>query len=244
MTRLTDEFVIDPSEFPAMLKVMSRRPRILVALLGTIVVVAACSGGAAPAGSASPDLGSPPVPASPDPVAPSTPEESPAPPSGSSPPTEPSGPPPVTLTQAWATAELTDVATGEKFRIADLAGKVVFVETMAIWCSSCRRQQSDAQKAIEELDDPNVAYLVLDVEPSEPADDLAAYEKKNGWDAFTYAVSSREVSRALAEEFGDLFLNPPATPIAVIGTDGTVTLTDYGHKSTSELVELARARGA
>jgi hypothetical protein len=38
------------------------------------------------------------------------------------------------LDQAWATAILTDVATGRTFRIADFvaADKVVFVETMAI----------------------------------------------------------------------------------------------------------------
>mgnify|MGYP003342657748 CR=1 FL=1 len=51
-------------------------------------------------------------------------------------------------------------------------------------------------------------------------------------------MATREVSRALADEFGDVVLNPPATPIVVIDTDGTVTLTDFGHKSTAELVDL------
>ena len=56
--------------------------------------------------------------------------------------------PAVVLAQPWATAPLTDVATGETFRIADLAGKVVIVETMAIWCSNCRAQQGDVQAAL------------------------------------------------------------------------------------------------
>ncbi|HLA17498.1 MAG TPA: hypothetical protein VJZ72_11440, partial [Candidatus Limnocylindrales bacterium] len=150
----------------------------------------------------------------------------------------------VALTQPWATAELTDVATGQAFRIADLGGKVVFIETMAIWCSNCRTQQGDALKALKELNGSNVAYIVLDTDPSESPADLASYERKRGWDAFTYAIAPTGVSRALAAEFGDFVLNPPSTPIVVIGTDGTVTLTDYGHKSTAELVALARQHGA
>jgi thiol-disulfide isomerase/thioredoxin len=139
---------------------------------------------------------------------------------------------------------LTDVTTGEPLTIADHAGKVVFVETMAIWCVNCRSQQADALDALEELNDPDVVYVVLDVEPGESATDLAAYEAEHEWDAFAYAIAPVDVSRALADEFGDLVLNPPATPIMVIGTDGTVTLTEWGHKSTEDLVGLAREHGA
>ena len=44
---------------------------------------------------------------------------------------------------AWAQTELTDAATGQTFRIADLAGKTVIVEPMAIWCVNCLAQQGD-----------------------------------------------------------------------------------------------------
>jgi hypothetical protein len=30
----------------------------------------------------------------------------------------------------------------------------------------------------------------------------------------------------------------------IVGTDGTVTQTDYGHKSADEIVALAQAHGA
>lgn len=149
----------------------------------------------------------------------------------------------VALTQDWATATLTDVATGEPFRIADLAGSVVILETMAIWCKNCRAQQADVQTALARLPADRVVYVVLDVDPNEEAASLAEYQVANGF-AGRYAIAGDVVARALAADFGDQFLNPPSTPMLVIGTDGTVTQTDYGHKSPDEIVALAEAHGA
>lgn len=61
-------------------------------------------------------------------------------------------------TEAWRTATLRDVVSGEDFRIADLQGKVVAIEAMAIWCSTCRIQQLEAQAALAEVDSPDVVY--------------------------------------------------------------------------------------
>jgi hypothetical protein len=60
----------------------------------------------------------------------------------------------------------------------------------------------------------------------------------------TYAVAGIPVARALAEEFGANILNPPLTPIVIVGTDGVATLTDYGVKSADDLVSLATGAGA
>ena len=147
------------------------------------------------------------------------------------------------MDQAWATAELVDVSTGETFRIADHVGKVIIIETMAIWCPNCRRQQGDVKTAIEALPPDAVTYIVLDVDPSEDGASLAAYREENGFPG-RYAVAGTVVERALAAEFGDQILNPPSTPIVVVGTDGQVTLTEFGHKSPDELVALATAHGA
>ena len=147
------------------------------------------------------------------------------------------------LDQAWATAELTDVATGTTFRIADLAGRVVILETMAIWCTNCRRQQVDVYTALEQLDPDEVAYVVVDVDPNESDDSLKEYRERNGFTG-TYAVAARDMARSLADDFGDQVLNPPSTPMILVGRDGRVTLTDYGHKSPDEIVALARDHGA
>jgi len=151
----------------------------------------------------------------------------------------------VGMTQSWATASLTDVTTGESISIAGLvaSGQVVFVEPMAIWCSNCRRQQADAVRALGQLDRTKVTWLSLDIELSETPDALADYSRQQGFD-FRFAVASKDIATALAAEFGDLVLSPPSTPIIVIGTDGVIELTSFGHKSIDEIIALARARGA
>jgi thiol-disulfide isomerase/thioredoxin len=143
----------------------------------------------------------------------------------------------------WAQTELTDVATGETFRIADLAGRVVIVETMAIWCVNCLAQQREVYAALDELDPELVAYILLDVDPNETRPALAEYRSRNGFTGM-YSIAGRETARALAADFGDQVLNPPNTPMILIGTDGRITLTDFGHKPAGTVVELAREHGA
>lgn len=209
-----------------------RRHVALARLLAAALVLGACGSPPAGATQAAPTRSSP---------APETPGGSPVvPPSAA--PTAGAG---ATLDRPWAALELVDVRTGDAFRIADLVagGKVVFVETMAIWCTNCRRQQADAMSALGQLDRSKVVWIGLDVDPSETPEDLAAYGPRWGFD-FTYAIAGTEMSRALAADFGDTVLSPPSTPIVVVGTDGRVTLTDYGHKSVDQILALARSHGA
>lgn len=158
-------------------------------------------------------------------------------------PAESAAPGGIVLGQPWATAPLVDVSTGAEFRIADHAGKVIILETMAIWCSNCRAQQRDVKTALGELPAESVVYVVLDVDPNEDGASLARYREQQGFEG-RYAIAGATVARALAAEFGDQVLNPPSTPIVFIGTDGQVTLTEFGYKSPDELVSLAHAHGA
>jgi hypothetical protein len=150
----------------------------------------------------------------------------------------------LTLDQPWATASLIDVRTGEGFRIADLAaeGRVVFVETMAIWCTKCYQEQVEARLALAHLDPDRSAWVALDVESTESAEALARYSETNGFD-FLYAIADADLSRALATEFGDVVLNPPSVNVIVIGSDGRVTHS-RGHKTADELVAVALENGA
>lgn len=211
-----------------------RRSAPLVLMISALLAVAACTGtgGVAPTSSAPPSKAAPSL-------SPATP--SPAPGSSATSPT--SSEPTVILDQAWATGELIDVATGEPFRIADHAGKVIIVETMAIWCKNCLQQQNDVQAALARLPADRVVFIVLDIDPNEDASSLAAYRDQHGFEG-RYAVASTDVARALSAEFGDQFLNPPSTPMLLIGTDGSVTRTDFGHKSPDVIVALAEANGA
>ncbi|MGQ0430770.1 MAG: hypothetical protein ACT452_00010 [Microthrixaceae bacterium] len=78
---------------------------------------------------------------------------------------------------------------------------------------------------------------------SETGPALAKYRTGNGFTG-TYAIAGDEVARALAADFGDQVLNPPSTPMILIGADGRVTLTDFGHKPAAAVVRLARDHGA
>lgn len=215
-----------------------RLPRALGALISFSLILGACSGAAGAPVVSTPTIASPTSSGDTS----QDPGSTPAPSGLATGPTAASG---VLLTQAWATAALTDVRNGSSFRIADLvaSGKVVFIETMAIWCSNCRSQQRDVVKALAGLDPDRVVWIGIDVEASESASDLADYSRSLGFD-WPYVIGDQALLRALVDEFGSQVLSPPATPIAVIGTDGTVTLTEFGHKSVDRIQELAAAHGA
>jgi thiol-disulfide isomerase/thioredoxin len=137
---------------------------------------------------------------------------------------------------AWFGAALTDVRSGATFTIQDFKGKVVMVETMAIWCSSCKRQQEQVKAFHQALGmNKDLATIALDVDPNENGEDLEAYADRNGFD-WTYAVAPAEVSRELAQLYGDQFLNPPSTPIVVIDRHGEAHPLPFGVKSAEDLL--------
>jgi thiol-disulfide isomerase/thioredoxin len=215
----------------------TRIARAVTLIAASMLVVSACSGAAGPLqSSADPSR----IPAGSQEV-PATSGPSPDAASSAAPTASSAGGP--VLDQSWATAGLVDVTTGETFRIADHAGQVIIIETMAIWCPSCRAQQNDVHAALDDLPADTVEYIVLDIDPSEQADSLAAYREDNRYTG-TYAIAGPDVARALAGEFGDQVLNPPSTPIVIVGADGRVTLTDFGHKSVADIVALVQANGA
>jgi len=138
-------------------------------------------------------------------------------------------------TPAWFSAELTDVNTGQPFSIADLNGKVVLVETMAIWCPNCLAQQREVQalRAALGLRD-DLAIVVLDVDPNEDAPSLQAYAAQHGFD-WTYAIAPPDVAREIGRLYVDQFLNPSATPMLIVDRHGEVHPLPFGAKSADDL---------
>lgn len=213
--------------------------------LALVATLAACSAGRSDPGGEPPATSTftpPPAASAGDPTVAPT-----APPSGDPAPAPTDAPtdaptPGVTLDQAWATAELTDVATGETFRIADFAGRPIILETMAIWCSSCLAQQGTVHEVLAERPAGAVEYVLVDIDPNESAADLAAYRERHGFTG-RYVVASSELARAIVADFGDRMLSAPSTPIVLIGSDGTVTLTPFGMKSADDLRTLLDQHG-
>jgi hypothetical protein len=137
----------------------------------------------------------------------------------------------------WFSASLVNVNTQVRFKIEDFKGKVILVETLAMWCSTCRRQQNEVVILHEKLGDrDDFISIALDIDPNEVADDLKTYTQNNGFD-WTYAISPPAVSNEIAELYGNQFLNPPSAPMFIIDREGTVHPLRFGVKSADELLE-------
>src|SRR5215475_4612241 len=52
----------------------------------------------------------------------------------------PAAAPPANERSAWHALPLVNARTGQAFTLADFAGKTVYVEPMATWCTNCRQQ--------------------------------------------------------------------------------------------------------
>ncbi len=135
----------------------------------------------------------------------------------------------------WFDASLTNAATGETFKIQDLKGKVVLVETMAMWCPTCLRQQKEVKALYEQLGDRDDFQSVgIGVDINESLAALKDYTAKNGFD-WLYTVASADLARELGERYGQQFLNPPSAPMFIIDRHGEVHPLPFGVKSAADL---------
>lgn len=143
-----------------------------------------------------------------------------------------------TKTPEWFDIELTDVQTGQTFTMNDYAGKVVLVETMAIWCPNCVVQATQMNKLHEALGNPDDFISVsLDVDVHEDAASLKEYASSYRFN-WHFAVAPLEVARALGNLYNAEYLNPPLAPMLLIDRDGNVHQLQYGIKNAETLRKL------
>lgn len=128
---------------------------------------------------------------------------------------------------------LTDVRSGEAFTLGELAAdRPVLVETMAIWCVTCLRQQRAVARAHDLADFHSVG---INVDPNENADDLAAYADLEGFD-WRFVTPDAEFVRLLTDRYGFGVTNPPSTPTFIV-SDGSIRALEFGRvRSAEELV--------
>jgi thiol-disulfide isomerase/thioredoxin len=140
-----------------------------------------------------------------------------------------------TKTPDWFDMELTDVQTGQTFTMNDYAGKVVLVETMAMWCPTCVIQATQVEKLHEALGNPEDLITVsLDVDIHEDAASLKEYASSYRFD-WHFAVAPLGVARALGNLYNAEYLNPPLSPMLIIDRDGNVHQLEYGVKQVDTL---------
>jgi len=143
-----------------------------------------------------------------------------------------------TTSPDWFDVELTDAQTGEGFTMNDYAGKVVLLETMAIWCPNCIVQGNEVRNLHEKFGNPeDLVSVSLDVDFNEDQASLKEYASGFGFD-WHFAVAPLLVARALGNLYSAEYLNPPLSPMLIIDRDGNVHQLEYGLKDAATLLKI------
>lgn len=138
----------------------------------------------------------------------------------------------------WFDMELTDAQTGEVFTVNDYAGKVILLETMAMWCPNCVVQANEVRNLHELLGDPqDFISISLDVDLNEDQASLKEYAAGYGFD-WHFAVAPLLVARALGNLYTAQYLNPPLSPMMIIDRAGEVHHLEYGLKEAEILKQI------
>ncbi len=89
---------------------------------------------------------------------------------------------------------LTDLK-GHAFRLSDFGGKVVVIDFMATWCPSCKSQLT-ILNAIAEKYGSRIVLLSIDVDPTEPEEDIAALAQQYSYPAWIWARDTANLAQA------------------------------------------------
>jgi thiol-disulfide isomerase/thioredoxin len=130
--------------------------------------------------------------------------------------------------------ELTDVATGETFTIADFEGRPVLLESFAVWCPTCLAQQREMKELLESHGE-DIVHISLDTDPNEDEDKVRGHLERNGLDWY-FAVSPVELTNALIDQFGLNVVSAPRAPVVLICEDQSARFLRSGVKSAEELL--------
>lgn len=146
---------------------------------------------------------------------------------------------------AWASMAITNARTGETFTLADFAGKTVFIEPMATWCTNCRRQLStNVRPVFEQADAEQVVFISFSVAENVTPERLAEYADQQGWQ-WIFAVASTDLVAAITADFGRGVITPPSTPHFLISPTGTLSALHTGFEdSTAIQSQISESAGA
>ncbi len=137
--------------------------------------------------------------------------------------------------------ELVDVRSAERFTLRELAAeRPVLLETMAVWCTTCLRQQSEVLRAHDLAD---FHAIGIDIDPNESPEDLVRYADQLGFD-WRFVKADRELVRLFQDTFGVASTNPPSTPTFIITTDGIRALPFGQVRTARDLVAELTGEGA
>jgi thiol-disulfide isomerase/thioredoxin len=135
----------------------------------------------------------------------------------------------------WKEIELFDVLSSETFKVNDFAGKPILVESFAVWCPTCTKQQRIFKEFIEQ-DTTGVIHVSLDTDPNEDKQQVINHALSNGFDWY-YSISPIELTQKLIDIYGIGIVNAPSVPVILVCEDLSEKLLQSGLKSVDELKE-------
>lgn len=134
---------------------------------------------------------------------------------------------------SWFDVQMTDVVTGNQFKVSDYTGKVILIDNMATWCPTCQGEMSQVQQLHKQYG-ADLVTISLDVDPNEDGALLKKYAAKNGFD-WIIAVAPTAVGAFLSKNYDVELLNPPLQPMMIIDKQGGVWGMPFGIKSAESL---------
>jgi hypothetical protein len=138
----------------------------------------------------------------------------------------------------WKEAELINIQDGSTYTIASLSDKPILLESFAVWCPTCTRQQREVKELHEDSDFGDKFYSIgLDTDENEDAERVLGHVRQNGFD-WRYSVSNNKLTNALIDEFTFKIVNAPSAPMVLICQGNQMThFLELGVKSSDELKE-------
>lgn len=143
----------------------------------------------------------------------------------------------------WQSIPFVNVRTNQTMTLADFAGKTVVVEVFTAWCGNCLRQQQEAAQALTTLGQAAPVYISLNLDIAHPQDNaqtVADYAARHQF-PWIFAISNKQFTDALIDEFGYNILNAPAIPMFVISPTGTPSKLSTGLHDADDLIKLIQA---
>lgn len=113
----------------------------------------------------------------------------------------------------WMTTPLTDVNSNDNFKISDFLGKPMLIESFAVWCPTCTRQQNEIRD-LHDIDNSFIS-ISLDTDPNEGEDQLKEHTDRNNFE-WRYSIAPVELTRSLIDEFENQVINAPSAPVILV----------------------------
>lgn len=135
----------------------------------------------------------------------------------------------------WMDITLVDALTGEAFTIRDVVGRPILVESFAVWCSICLRQQKEMARLLE-LEGDRIVHIGLNTDPNEDQEQVRSHAVEHGL-GWRFAVAPIEMTQRLIDAFGLTVINAPQAPVVLIAEDGSARLLPNGVKLAKDLLE-------